>query len=217
MAKAPLPGGVKTRLCPPLVPEQAASLARCFLLDSLAKARGTAGTSTYLAYSPAGAQDAFRGLADNAIFRIPQQGHDLGERMDRLSRRLLGAGHPAVIILGTDTPTLPASILAGAVVGLAGGRAELVLGPSEDGGYYLIGLRRPLSELFVGISWGTPTVLAETRERAGRLGLRTTLLPTWYDVDTPPDLARLQAELRMDRASTAPHTAAFLQRLTLGQ
>jgi hypothetical protein len=201
MAKAPVPGRVKTRLCPPLTEEQAASLAHGFLLDALARARTLAAAALYLAYSPPDAGAIFREIAGEGITCLPQEGDDLGQRMDRLSRRLLAAGHPAVAIIGTDTPTLPVSVLADALDRLAGGHADLVLGPSEDGGYYLIGMRRPLPGIFADIAWGGPTVLADTRERAAGLGLKVSLLQSWFDVDTPEDLARLRDALRAEPES----------------
>jgi hypothetical protein len=216
MAKAPAPGQVKSRLCPPLTFDQAASLARCFLLDTLVTVRGAAGATAYLAYTPDDARDEFRELAGEGIALLPQEGQDLGERMHGLSRRLLAAGHSAVVILGTDSPTLPAAVLASAIAHATRGRRDLVLGPSEDGGYYLIGMRRPLPDLFAGMPWGTAAVLAETQERARRLGLQTELLSPWFDVDTPPDLARLHEELQRDPSSPARHTAAYLRQLALG-
>lgn len=212
MAKAPVPGRVKTRLCPPLTEEQAASLAHGFLLDALARARTLAAAALYLAYSPPDAGAIFQEIAGEGITCLPQEGDDLGQRMDRLSRRLLAAGHPAVAIIGTDTPTLPVSVLADALDRLAGGHADLVLGPSEDGGYYLIGMRRPLHGIFADIAWGGPTVLADTRERAAGLGLKVSLLQSWFDVDTPEDLARLRDALRAEPAS-AEQTRRCLEEL----
>jgi hypothetical protein len=212
MAKAPVPGRVKTRLCPPLTEEQAASLAHGFLLDALARARTLAAAALYLAYSPPDAEAIFQEIAGEGITCLPQEGDDLGQRMDRLSRRLLAAGHPAVAIIGTDTPTLPVSVLADALDRLAGGHADLVLGPSEDGGYYLIGMRRPLHGIFADIAWGGPTVLADTRERAAGLGLKVSLLQPWFDVDTPEDLARLRDALRAEPAS-AEQTRRCLEEL----
>lgn len=212
MAKAPVPGQVKTRLCPPLTEEQAASLSHGFLLDALARARTLRGVAPYLAFSPPDARAMFEEIAGEGITCLPQEGDDLGQRLDRLSRRLLAAGHPAVAIIGTDTPTLPVSVLADALDCLAGGQADLVLGPSEDGGYYLIGMRRPLPGIFTDIAWGGPTVLADTQERAAGLGLKVSLLPSWFDVDTPEDLGRLRDALRAESAR-AEHTRRCLERL----
>lgn len=209
MAKVPVPGRVKTRLCPPLDAQQAASLARAFLLDTLAAAFALKRVAVFWAYSPPDAGALCRKIAGQDIACLPQEGDDLGQRMDRLSRRLLAAGHPAVAILGTDAPTLPAAILVDALHRIAGGRADLVFGPSEDGGYYLVGLRRPLPDLFVDIDWGGPAVLADSLERARRLGLSASLLPSWFDVDTPEDLARLRRALA-DGGTVPPHTRRCL-------
>ncbi|HLF47828.1 MAG TPA: TIGR04282 family arsenosugar biosynthesis glycosyltransferase [Methylomirabilota bacterium] len=122
----------------------------------------------------------------------------------------LGNGHAGAVAIDSDTPTLPTEHLAEAVARLRRGDADLVLGPSEDGGYYLIGLRAPHPELFDGIRWSTPEVMPETLRRAEEKGLRVALLPTWYDVDTPTDLARLRAALAASQTLTPRHTRKFL-------
>ncbi len=123
---------------------------------------------------------------------------------------LLAGGCPGVLLIGSDTPTLPAAVLHEAVDLVASGGPDVVLGPSEDGGYYLIGLRARRPELFVEMPWSTGTVLAETVRRAEALGLTVALLPTWFDVDTPPDLARLAASLAASDEPAAPHTRRFI-------
>jgi rSAM/selenodomain-associated transferase 1 len=193
-AKAPTPGAVKTRLCPPLTPRQAATLGRCFLHDKIAQVRGLTGTTPVMAYAPASERDVFERLAPDFALR-PQHGRDLGERMRSTLRALLRAGHRAAIAIGTDTPTLPAALAQHAVDLAASGDVDVVLGPAEDGGYYLIGVRDDYPTLFDDVRWSTPAVLDVTRRRAEEAGLRTALLPTWFDVDTADDLARLRAAL----------------------
>lgn len=212
MAKAPVPGRVKTRLCPPLHPEAAAALAHAFLRDAAAKLRTLRAISPHLAFTPAEAEPWFQKEAGESVRILPQEGADLGERMDRLVRRLLEEGHPAVVLVGTDLPTLPGALLQTAVDLLAEGDTELVLGPAEDGGYYLIGLRRPAPALFAELPWGGPEVLSATLQRAANLRLTVRLLPAWFDVDTPADLARLRRALRTD-SSDAPHTRCCLAEL----
>lgn len=209
MAKRPQAGEVKTRLCPPLTPEEAAELAQRFLLDKLDQVRRLPGLERFLAFSPPDAETFYRSQAGGAFSLLPQRGADLGERLSDLSERLLIAGHPAVMIIGTDSPTLPDSVLQEAHTVLAQNRADVVLGPTEDGGYYLIGLRQPKRDLFCGIAWSTDAVLRQTVARADAVGLRTHLLPSWYDVDVASDLRRLARDVADERTS-APWTRAFL-------
>jgi uncharacterized protein len=213
MAKAPEPGRVKTRLCPPLSPDDAAELYRCFLLDKIAQVREVAGAEPDLAYAPAQAAAVFEALAPGFALLV-QRGADLTARLVAVCDELFGDGCDAAIMIDSDTPTLPTEHLERAVALMSGGAPDLVLGPSEDGGYYLIGLRRPRPELFEGMRWSTPTVLAETERRARALGLSSTRLPAWYDVDTAADLARLQADLTARSDGGPRHTRRFvLERL----
>jgi len=209
MAKRPQAGDVKTRLCPPLTPEEAAELAQCFLFDKFDQVCRVPGVERFLAFSPPDAETFFRSQAGGAFSLLPQQGTDLGERLADLSERLLRAGFAAVMIIGADSPTLPDSVLQEAHAVLAQNRADVVLGPTEDGGYYLIGLRKPRRDLFCGIAWSTDAVLRQTVARADAVGLRTHLLPPWYDVDVPSDLRRLARDVADERTS-APRTRSYL-------
>ena len=207
-AKAPTPGAVKTRLCPPLTERQAAALARCFLRDTIARVHGLAGTTPVIAYAPASERDLFQRLAPDFSLRA-QHGRDLGERMRSALGALLRTGHPAAVAVGTDTPTLPPALLQRAVDLAASGDIDVVLGPCEDGGYYLIGVRDDYPTLFENVPWSTPAVLDVTLRRAEEAKLRTALLPTWFDIDTPGDLARLSAAL-VETPHVAPATSRFL-------
>ena len=206
-AKAPTPGAVKTRLCPPLTARQAATLGRCFLRDKIAQVRGLTGTTPVMAYAPASERNVFERLAPDFALR-PQHGRDLGERMRSALSALLHSGHRAAVAIGTDTPTLPTAWLQRAVDLAASGDVDVVLGPSEDGGYYLVGVRGDCPTLFDDVPWSTPAVLDVTLRRAGEVQLRTVLLPTWFDVDTPDDLARLRAAL-VETPHVAPATSRF--------
>ena len=209
MAKAPRPGQVKTRLCPPLSGPEAADLYRSFLQDKIEQVRTLRAASPAVAYAPETERPFFEALAPD--FRlVAQRGPDLGARLANGFAEFLGNGHAGAVAIDSDTPTLPTEHLAEAVARLRRGDADLVLGPSEDGGYYLIGLRAPHPELFDGIRWSTPEVMPETLRRAEEKGLRVALLPTWYDVDTPTDLARLRAALAASHAPTPQHTRRFL-------
>jgi len=210
MAKAPIAGHVKTRLVPPLSQEEAAELYRCLLLDKLQQVGQLSRVDRYLAYTPLDAREAMSPLVPHGFTMIPQSGSDLGDRLHRLSAILLERGHPAVILIDSDTPTLPLAYLAEATTRLHHEATDLVIGPAEDGGYYLIGLKRSLRALFEGIPWSGPTVLSDTLQRASAQRLQVSTLPAWYDVDTPADLARLRHDLATNGHTAAPHTRRFL-------
>jgi rSAM/selenodomain-associated transferase 1 len=193
MTKMPVAGEVKTRLCPPLTPAGAATLARCFLLDRLEQLREVADCETLVAFAPTERAAEMREVVPAGVRLVPQEGADLGMRMNRLLTDLLAEGYAGAIAVGTDSPTLPTAYLRRACTAIRDEAVDLVVGPAEDGGYYLIGLRAPAPALFRNMPWSTETVMAETLARSGRLGLRHALLPTWFDVDRGEDLARLQA------------------------
>ena len=140
--------------------------------------------------------------------------YDLTARLTAVFDQLFRNGCDAAIMIDSDTPTLPTERLERAVAVMSGGGHDVVLGPSEDGGYYLIGLRRLHPELFEGMQWSTPTVLEETLRRGHALGLSATKLSAWYDVDTAADLVRLQADLAAGPPGGPRHTRRFvLERL----
>jgi uncharacterized protein len=195
MARAPGSERVKSRLHAALGVAPATLLYRCFLLDGLDAAAALPGVAPVLAYSPPRAVRAMAALAPPGMRLVAQRGGDLGARMAQLVARLLADGHRAALLIGSDLPTLPSAHLSEAARVLVEGAADVVLGPAEDGGYYLIGLARPAPALFEDIAWSTDAVLEATRARARRLGLREHLLPAWYDVDTAADLDRLRRDL----------------------
>jgi uncharacterized protein len=214
MAKAPAAGQVKTRLCPPLSLDEAARLYQCFLEDKIAQVLGIHGVEPVLAYAPDDAAAIFEALAPGVTL-VPQGGGDLTSRLVSVLDRLFESGFDAAIVIDSDTPTLPSRLLEDAVRQLASGEPDLVLGPSEDGGYYLIGLRRVHRALFDGMAWSTPAVLEETLRRAQCLGLQVARLAPWYDVDTGEDLARLMWELEADDGQPPIHTRRLL--LSMGR
>jgi hypothetical protein len=214
MAKAPRAGTVKTRLCPPLRAVEAAELARCFLLDAIERSAAVAGVRPIVAYAPVEARLDFEALAPGFAL-IAQRGGDLGERQGALVEDILAAGHDAALLIGTDSPTLPPETIDEAVSLVMAPDVDVVLGPTEDGGYYLVGVRAACPALFEAMPWSTSAVLSLTLDRARRLGLRAVCLSTWYDVDTGADLARLESDLRGLAGPRPRHTRAFLTRRAL--
>jgi len=210
VAKHPTPGQTKTRLTPPLSPGQAAALYACFLRDILDLARQVPQVQPVIAYLPPQAGGYFARLAPN-FERIPQEGTDLGARLDNALARYFRLGYRRVVIMNSDSPTLPLACLVGAFEALSG-EADVALGPCDDGGYYLIGLKRPAPRLLREVRMSTPHVLADTLALAAEEGLRAALLPAWYDVDDAASLARLSAELAQAPLEIARHTRAFLER-----
>lgn len=212
VAKAPRAGAVKTRICPPLAPAEAAALHRAFLLDTIESVRRLPRATLALAYAPPEERAFFEALGGDALL-IPQIGPDLGARLARVFEVLLVAGFDAVLALGADSPTLPAPFLRRAMELLADPRVDVVLGPSEDGGYYLVGLRAPRPELFEAIPWSTAGTFSATLARARGAGMTVACLPTWYDIDTPEDLRRLRSAIANAGRRVAPHTRRFLAAL----
>jgi uncharacterized protein len=218
MAKAPVAGEVKTRLVPPLTPEEAAALNVCFLRDmavNIETVGKTAATAGLVVYTPAGSESAFAAVLPEGFELLAQRGGSLGERLCNATDDLLRQGYEAVCLINSDSPTLPQSILIRAVESLAAGGDRVVLGAAEDGGYYLIGLKHAHRNLFNEIAWSTSDVLARTRQRAAEIDLPVELLPVWYDVDDADTLGRLCEELfcarSLNGAYPAPHTRAFLE------
>ena len=201
-AKAPIPGEVKTRLCPPLTPDEAATLHGSFVLDmlertKLAVAKLQLPFHRYLACAPSSELVFFKIMEERQGVRLLDQvGENLGQRMHRTFVDLFAKGYTHVIIMGTDVPTLPLSVYQEAFTML--GRSDVVLGPALDGGYYLIGLKQPAEQLFTGVPWSTDQVLAVTQQQAKALGLSVELTTAWRDVDTIEDLQSLITECRED-------------------
>jgi hypothetical protein len=211
VAKQPAAGQTKTRLCPPLDSATAAALYECFLRDTLALMRQVPTARPSIAYLPADAEPYFRALAPD-MGLTPQRGADLGERLANLLDDALAAGATQAVVMDSDSPSLPVAYLAEAFAALDGS-ADLVLGPCDDGGYYLIGLKRSEPRLLREVQMSTPRVVQETLALAAELGLRTALLPTWYDIDTVAELWRLQQELALASAERCPATREFLARM----
>ena len=223
-AKAPQPGSVKTRLQSRLSADDATELYRCFLKDTLLLMDSVPKTELVISYTPKGEERYFDGihpgkLGNNGTPRmLPQRGESFGDKLYHAFEELFGEGFDSVVIIDADSPTLPRDYLTGAFDELARPGERVVLGPAEDGGYYLIGLRRPHQRLFEQITWSSDRVLDETMERAREIALEVFLLPMWYDVDDAATLERLKCEVkggsgftRLSNASDAPHTRRFIE------
>lgn len=218
MTKAPRAGRVKTRLTPPLTAEEAAALNICFLRDSAAAIVGAgAGARGIGCYTPADAEAAYEAILPSDFQLIAQRGSDLSERLIFAVQDLLAVGFSSVCLIGSDSPTIPASTFAEAVRVLSQPDDCVVLGPSNDGGYYLVGLKKMHRRIFEEISWSTKSVMEQTLGRASEIGLLGHLLPVGYDVDDRVTLRRLCHDLLEpnDRGEeiTAPATRKFLREL----
>ena len=198
MTKAPRAGYVKTRLSPPLTPEEAAAINTCFLRDTTAAislivadgaARGIA------AYTPVGAESAYIDILPAHFELIPQRGDAFGERLAFAMEDLLQVGFKSVCLIDSDSPTVPQRAYAHATKLLDQSGDRIVFGPSDDGGYYLIGMKKLHRRLFEDIDWSTERVGEQTLQRVEEIGVKVELLPTWYDVDDRATLRRLCDEL----------------------
>jgi rSAM/selenodomain-associated transferase 1 len=212
MAKVPGATAVKSRLHPVLGPCMATRLYECFLRDRLDALTTIAGIDRVVAFTPPEARDTMSRMIPAPFILVPQHAGDLGARLDGLLVDLLAAGRLGAIAIDSDSPTLPMRYVAEAAQALATSRADVVVGPCDDGGYYLIGVRQPHPELFEAMPWSTDRVLPLTLERARHRGLRTHVLPAWFDVDTEADLFRLRDALATQ--STGPaRTMALIREM----
>jgi len=232
MAKAPRPGFSKTRLCPPLRPDQAARLSAAFLrdiTDNIALAARDVPIGGYIAYAPMGAEASFEGhLAPGTGMLLADGSPPMPPGVDGFGRSLLHAimamlerGHGSAVVLNSDSPTLPTALLARTAAALARDGDRVVLGPADDGGYYLLGMKAAHAHLFTDIAWSTDRVAETTRLRAAQLGLEVVELPSWYDVDDQTALDRLLRETETPAIINgllpyaAPVTAVALSRMGL--
>ncbi len=198
MAKAPRQGEVKTRLVPPLTAAEATELSAAFIRDTaenILAAAKSAAIEGYVAYSPPGSAAAFAGVVPAGLGLLPPRRIGLGASLFDAASDLLAGGYGAACLVDADSPTLPTSLLVGAARALALPGDRVVVGGAEDGGYYLIGLKRAHRRLFEDIAWSTDRVLRQTLDRAAEIGLSVHALPVWYDVDDVASLRRLFADL----------------------
>lgn len=209
MAKASAPGRTKTRLCPPLSPSEAAAFNTTFIQDivgNILAAGRMAPVTPYLAYGPAGAAPFFDAVLPPGVGRMEAVAPDFGACLTMSLTHLFALGHPAAAVLNADSPTLPPALLAELADALTQPGDRAVLGPSTDGGYYVLGLKAPHWHLFTDIDWSTERVFAQTLARAAEIGLPVHMLPPWYDVDDAHALGVLHGELFAGTPfGSAPH------------
>src|SRR5436190_12674571 len=227
MTKAPRAGAVKTRLQPPLTPEEAADLNICFLRD-IADAISRATYSCGLrppkkdttargvgVFTPEGSEKEYAGILPLDFDLIPQRGDGFGERLINAADDLLHVGFESCCLINSDSPTATVDAFREATAQLQGADDRIVLGPSDDGGYYLIGIKKMYRRLFQEIDWSTERVFTQTLERAREIGLNVHILPSCFDVDDRAALRRLCDELlgANSRCDIAPATTKFLSQL----
>jgi len=214
-ARDPVVGQVKTRLNPFLDPQTIFDLYLCFLADSIDTLCLVESADRFVGIKPSNLSGYFDRLDPScAISVFVQEGQDLGERMQNAFASRFAEGYGKVVIIGADSPSLPTRYIHQAFAS----NRDVVLGPSVDGGYYLIGMCGNVVDLFEGVTWGGNTVLEQTRGRLERSGASLELLPTWYDVDRPEDLKFLKTHLELMAAAShgeGKSTREFLGQISL--
>ena len=213
MAKAPVAGSVKTRLVPPLTPAQAAEFYRALLLDQFDHLRNYAGAERYVFFAPADGESILRELGGAEYAYLAQCGGDLGARMQQVFADLRRMEHRNIVLIGSDLPALPWTILDQAFEQLAQADARVVLGPSQDGGYYLVGMNRLVPEIFAEMTWSHERVLADTTARLAALDLSYDILPTWFDLDVVADFQRLRNLVKTETRGALSRTLNCLAQL----
>jgi uncharacterized protein len=232
MAKASAPGRAKTRLVPPLTFDEAADLNTAFLqdvaenlvaADEQVRAAQNAAIVGYAAYGPPGSTNFFRHILPASIGLIEAWLPNFGDCLFHTIGEILSRGHQSAVVLNSDSPTLPTVLLVETAEVLSRPGDRAVLGPSTDGGYYLLGLKHAHAHMFEDITWSTERVAEQTLARAREIGLDVHRLPAWYDVDDVDALERLDAELRgadmetrrqiLQRPRFATHTAKLMRQL----
>jgi len=232
MLKVPVTGQVKTRLVPPLTAKDAARLYQCFIQDTFSRISILNGIDIIAAYTPKNLKLRIKKIVPAGTIIIPQKGKDLGQRLSNIFSELFSLGYKKVAIIGSDSPDLPIEYIKKSFT-LLKGKTKLVLGPAQDGGYYLIAMSNLLSpmgtdlksvpkggmggfagEIFQDIPWSTDAVFKKTMEKAKKAGLKAAILPKWYDVDDIDSLNVLRDSLKI--SPVAPKTAAMLKNIFNG-
>ncbi len=208
MTKVPQAGEVKTRLQPFLTAQQSAEISICFLQDAEQKAK-TVEQNLIIAFSPIEKKNLLIDILQTKPILVEQKGANLGERMFHAFEFAFFHDSDAVIMIGTDSPTFPAEFIERAFIFLET-KTDAVLGRTEDGGFYLIGLRKLDKKIFENVEWSSPKTFEQTKRNIENLNLSLSEIPVWYDVDTPEDLKKLEKELA-ENPQLAPNTSGFLE------
>ena len=212
-AKSPIPGKVKTRLIPHITPIEAAELYKAFVADIIGNTHKLKCGQVTIAYTPSNAEDTFRSICNQSVNYLPQNGDNLGERMKNAFMYSFEKGSKRTVIIGTDSPTLPLSYIRDAFDAL--NEVPVTIGPTFDGGYYLIGLSERNDTIFDGVDWSTSRVFSQTLTRTQELNKQLCVLPPWYDVDTSDNLEFLRSHIlsmKMSGNSELPNnTMQFLK------
>ena len=210
MVKVPAAGEVKTRLHSILTPNQCKELATCFLQDVEAKAKHF-GVELIIAFSPSHKKGELSSILQYENLLIEQKGNDLGERMFNAFDFSFKHGVDASVMIGTDSPTMPNQAISDAL-GFLEGKTDVVLGKTDDGGYYLLGLRTLKKDIFENVEWSSERTFDQTVRNIANIGLRCEFVKTWYDIDFAADLLRLTKELESN-PELAPRTSEWLKKI----
>src|SRR5258705_5977330 len=213
MAKAPIAGSVKTRLLPYLSAAEAGELARSLLLDQLSHLRAIETVDLYVAFTPLHEEALMKQLVPAPFQLFLQSEGDLGARMQNVFAQLFGKGHQAIVLIGADLMPVPLEYFGQAYDYLDGPEPRVVLGPSRDGGYYLVGLNRPMPAMFENMTWSHDQVFTQTVIKLADLDIETRQLPIWFDIDTPDDLQILMTRVDDPQNVSMKNTLKLLRRL----
>jgi rSAM/selenodomain-associated transferase 1 len=212
MTKVPQAGKVKTRLQPFLTARLSAEISICFLQDTEQKAK-TVTRNLIIAFSPFEKKNLLIDILQTKPILVEQNGKNLGDRMFHAFDFAFSRDSDAVVMIGTDSPTFPVEYIKQAFIFLET-KSDAVLGKTEDGGFYLIGLRILDKRIFENVEWSSALTFRQTKQNIENLNLNLSDIPVWYDVDTPKDLLKLEKELA-DNQQLAPRTFEFFKNLKL--
>jgi len=211
MAKQPIAGRTKTRLVPPFNSQQSADFFEALMLDTIELARRIPNVELTIAFSPSSALEYFNQTRFPQTELLPVDGSNIGDCLLETAKMMIAKNHTRIVLMNSDGPSLPPEYILQAYTLLE--KNDLVLGPSEDGGYYLCGFKKLFPQLFQGIAWSSARVLAQTLERAQSLDLKVALTPSWYDIDTAADARRLFRDSLSIPIDHLIHTRTFFQRI----
>jgi hypothetical protein len=204
-------------LLPALTPDEAAELSRALLVDQLNHLSGLNSAELYLAFAPEDARAMMTELVPPRFRLFAQRGDDLGARMNGVFDWLRAKGHRNMVLIGGDLAPVPLRNLAETFTALEVAGERVVLGPSRDGGYYLVGMNRLTPQIFDGMTWSHDRVLAQTTAKLSASRIEFQLLPTWFDIDTIEDLRELKSHIGPECRAAMKQTLDLLRHLRIGE